>query len=320
MKKFEEKDIFINKVKTHAQVRFFCYNGKIYINNTQEQSLKMNNFLQSSDDRENIPDNVLLTEDGLLLLSEDGTYLLLENDSIAPLQQQILAPVVTQDLILHLDASDPSSYSGTGTDWYDLSGNGNDAQIIGTLPFTTEFGGEFGDFSNGYAKISHNASLTPSSQITISTWAYMDPWAHSASLQSSIVSKTHAGAYALAVWQGKIQVWIAIGSSSYQGLSFVLPTGFSGWYNIAVSYDGSNIILYINGVSVYSITKTGQLYYSPSYNSDVMIGREPGASTQPQNIYPAFKGKVSTVMLYSRGLTSAEILQNFNAAKDRFGL
>lgn len=78
MKKFEQKDIFINKVKTHARVRFFCYNGKIYINNTQEQSLKMNNFLQSSDERGKIPDNVIISEDGNLLITEDGNYILIE--------------------------------------------------------------------------------------------------------------------------------------------------------------------------------------------------------------------------------------------------
>jgi len=228
--------------------------------------------------------------------------------------------VVTQDLILHLDASDPSSYSGTGTDWYDLSGNGNDAQIIGTLPFTTEFGGEFGDFSNGYAKIGHNASLTPSSQLTISTWAYMDPWAHTSSRQSSIVSKTHYGAYSLHILQGKIRSSIAIASSTYQIPNFTFPSDFSGWYNIAVSYDGSNVVLYINGVSVDNIAKTGQIYYNPSYDSDLMIGVEPGGGTAKDSTYPVFEGKVSTVMMYSRGLTSAEILENFNATNDRFGL
>jgi len=77
MKKFEEKDIFINKVKTHARVRFFCYNGKIYINNTEEQNLKMNNFLQSSDNL-NLPDNGILSEDGNFLITEDGNYILIE--------------------------------------------------------------------------------------------------------------------------------------------------------------------------------------------------------------------------------------------------
>lgn len=45
MKKFEEGDIFINKIKTHPKVRFFGYNGKIYINNTDQTALKMNDFL-----------------------------------------------------------------------------------------------------------------------------------------------------------------------------------------------------------------------------------------------------------------------------------
>lgn len=78
MKKFEENDIFINKVKTHAKVRFFCYRGKIYINNTQEENLKLNNFLQSSGSVTPSVDNIILLEDGNFLITEGGDYILLE--------------------------------------------------------------------------------------------------------------------------------------------------------------------------------------------------------------------------------------------------
>jgi hypothetical protein len=48
MKKFEEGDIFVNKIKTHPKVKIFAYNGKIYVNNTDEEVVKLNDFLQET--------------------------------------------------------------------------------------------------------------------------------------------------------------------------------------------------------------------------------------------------------------------------------
>lgn len=45
MKKFEDGDIFLNNMKTYPKVKLFGYNGSIYINNTSETSVKLNDFL-----------------------------------------------------------------------------------------------------------------------------------------------------------------------------------------------------------------------------------------------------------------------------------
>lgn len=81
MKKFDKQDIVRNYLKTHPRVRFFCYNGKIYYNNSIETSVMMNDFLIREVDGEDIPaviDNAVTLEDGTFLLNEDGTYLMLE--------------------------------------------------------------------------------------------------------------------------------------------------------------------------------------------------------------------------------------------------
>ena len=45
----------------------------------------------------------------------------------------LILPIVTDGLVVHLDAGNSASYPGSGTTWYDLSGNGNDATLYNTL-------------------------------------------------------------------------------------------------------------------------------------------------------------------------------------------
>jgi len=71
MKKFEESDIFINKIKAHPKVRFFVYAGRVFIDNTSEESIKMNEYLQPEI-------SALLTESSLVLRTEDGKYIIIE--------------------------------------------------------------------------------------------------------------------------------------------------------------------------------------------------------------------------------------------------
>lgn len=72
MKKFEESDVFVNKVKTHPKVKLFGYTGNIYIDNTSEVFIKLNDFA--------IPKaTIILTEEyGFLLITEDGDYIVVE--------------------------------------------------------------------------------------------------------------------------------------------------------------------------------------------------------------------------------------------------
>lgn len=79
MKKFEKEDILRNTMKTHPKVRFLCYNGKIYYNNTTEEDLFLNKFLLLQQEAPAVEvDGSILTELGEAILTEDGDYLLVE--------------------------------------------------------------------------------------------------------------------------------------------------------------------------------------------------------------------------------------------------
>lgn len=77
MKRFEESDIFVNTIKTHPKVSLFCYDGRILLNNTTEQTLKLNNFLIIPEGLIN-PPLLLITEAGLFLTTEDDNNITTE--------------------------------------------------------------------------------------------------------------------------------------------------------------------------------------------------------------------------------------------------
>lgn len=72
MKKFEKGDILKNVLKTHPKVRFFCYDGQIYYDNSIYTELELNNFLQPRG-------KSILTEDGIDMVTEAGNRITMES-------------------------------------------------------------------------------------------------------------------------------------------------------------------------------------------------------------------------------------------------
>lgn len=73
MKKFEEGDIFINRIRAYPKVKIFGYAGSFYVDNGIEQTLKINDFLTVIP-----PSEVITTESEILLITESGDYLVIE--------------------------------------------------------------------------------------------------------------------------------------------------------------------------------------------------------------------------------------------------
>ena len=80
--------------------------------------------------------------------------------------------IVSSGLLMHLDAGNSSSYSGTGTTWSDLSGNGNHATLVNGPTYSSADGGAIDfDGSNDRAFVS---LLMPSRPYTVAVWLNHD--------------------------------------------------------------------------------------------------------------------------------------------------
>ncbi len=223
--------------------------------------------------------------------------------------KQITAtPIVQSGLVLNLDASRSSSYTGTGTTWTDISGTGNNGTLVNGPVFGTASGGIITfDGVNDYVDLGTKSSLAPgTSDFTISFWINSNNWG---SLSSTSYSPIFVTLVNGGLWIGK------------NGANFVLRTAYiaddvqysvlptvNQWTMVTVNRVGNIAKIYYNGSVVASATVTRNYVSGNSY-----IGSDVTAGNNYSNI------KLSTFSYYNRGLSELEITQNFNATKSRFG-
>ena len=231
-------------------------------------------------------------------LHQSNRYFLLKNN---------FENIVTNGLILNLDASWPTSFSGTST-WFDLSSSNKNATLTNGPTLSTANGGSVQfDGSDDYATV--NQTLT--TPITITGFVkYND---QSQGLNTWVNSYPHT---VLAISLNRLgggQIYVYIGNGSgWQGVPGIISsTNMSAntWYHLAYVSNGSSSTLYLNGVNV------GSSIYSPSgWGSRYYLG---WIELNGNGEY--LDGNIGNTQIYNRALSPAEIMQNFNAQGYRFG-
>jgi len=214
--------------------------------------------------------------------------------------------IVSEGLVLYLDAANRRCYSGSG-----LTANGLVGSINGTLVngvgFTSTNNGSFVfDATNDYISMGTSSSVKPT-QLTLACYFKIN----AINAPNVIVGKENgysgAASYALVVQNGKLN--FRIESGGIQDASYTFSN--TSTYNYAVgTYDGSALKLYLNGSLVGSATTSVSIIYSDSY--PLLMGYYANAFATNMNI--------GLLQLYNRALTPQEISQNFNATRYRYGI
>ena len=219
--------------------------------------------------------------------------------------------IVTSNLTFYVDASLSQSYSGTGSTWKDLSINVNDVTLVNSPAFSSENYGNFTfDGSTQYG--SFGGSNNNFSTGSIELWVKLDTPTDGLSRQMFVRTNTSAGTFNLRkVTTNKFDVVMRVANlTQYTVTSDNDAT--SSWTQVLGTYDGSTLKLYINGVlQSTSVSVSGSIDTAGTvlYN----IGRNTSGLAYTN-------GKIAIASLYNRALTDAEVLQNFNAARGRFGV
>jgi hypothetical protein len=220
--------------------------------------------------------------------------------------------IVTNGLVLNLDAAKLDSYPGSGTTWRDISGNNNN----GTLTNGPTFSGIGKQASivfdgvDDYADCGNNSVLNFTTNFTIGAWVNAN--ATQASVDSGILGKiTDANSYqGYMIWftSGKVPTLYIRGTT----LGATFPLSSNTWYYVVGTYNGTTASLYINGILNSS---TNLSVSADATASNFWVGKYQ-FSTGGRN----FTGKVATAQAYNRALSADEVSQNFNALRGRYGI
>jgi Concanavalin A-like lectin/glucanases superfamily len=231
------------------------------------------------------------------------------NNYVAPSTSFQAPTIVTTDLLLNLDADNPSSYPGTGNTWYDLSANLNNGTIAtAAMANTTSTPKKFtfnGTTGNNVSFVSSKFNV-PYTGKTVMVAAKMD--ANFGTNQfRALFGNTGTRNFNLYIYNNGSSYQIHFSAGSW-GLSDVVPLVTGQWYVFAATQDANNIRYYVNGVLVGTTTSAPLYQYQSSTNE--FLG----------NADNYWYGDINTALIYNRGLSTDEIVQNYNALKSRFGL
>lgn len=205
-------------------------------------------------------------------------------------------PIVTNGLVLCVDAANPQSYLSGSTVWGDLSGNGYIGYMTGSFtssPTSLIFNG-----TNSYI----TSSITQSNNFTYNIWFNRQQ----SGREQHLVEFQNTQFYA--------------GGNNKLSTSAWIPLPFSGsttlqnnqWYNATLTRNsGSGIVsIYLNGILENTTSSIGtdpsgnKLWIGQYYNGGAFV----------------FSGSIGPVQVYNRALSPQEITQNYNALKSRFNL
>ena len=235
--------------------------------------------------------------------------------------------IVTDGLVLCLDAANPKSYPGTGTTWKDLSGNGNHAVLSGTYNFVNNsFHFNDGSQLNGDGRASVNfGSVSTSYPYTIECIFKINRYKYLSS-KSNIAAQLFSsgrttGNFDEAFYMGRNGVSgevLGAGLAWYDSNGADGPGGGSDQilknivYSTSVTIDApGEVLFYVNG----SKTNT-----STTPASDLRLDGEWCIANQPLGYNEGVDSNFYIVRVYNRILSDAEISQNFHATKSRYGL
>jgi hypothetical protein len=218
--------------------------------------------------------------------------------------------IVTNRLVMYLDAANTRSYPGTGTTWTDLSQYKSNGTLTNGPTFSsTNGGGIVFDGTNNFVLLTSGAALlTQTSNITMEIWFYKT----GTGLNYRLFYNGNSGANGYGFYTGVCSTPTTLLGILFGGVACnVVSTtvAINTWYHAVFTNTSGNVnTLYLNGVSVSTATQT---YAAPTTETTI------GAATNASN---AYAGRIAIAKLYNRALTATEVLQNYNSTKARFGL
>jgi len=218
--------------------------------------------------------------------------------------------IVTNGLVLNLDASFVSSYPKTGTTWTDLSGNGSNGTLLNGVSYSgTNYGSLVFDGTNDSIQVTTSSTLQLTG-LTINIW-YNSAVSSNTALTfptsgSAFILHFRGAGFYLTASDGSVSGYLAWNSPTTN-----LPA--NQWLMLTATWDGSTMKLYYN-----STKQTSELSFSGGVNNRLNNISAINIGTFFNSSQPWANGNIMSYSLYNRALSQEEITQNYNAGLQRF--
>lgn len=201
--------------------------------------------------------------------------------------------------------------NATGGGWVDLSGNSNHGELVNGPTYSSANGGSIVfDGTNDYVSTPNTAALRPSTELTVSLW-----------IKANSITSGWNRLFGQDPYTGGYLIFLESGGSLIRALHYPNGVEVRCNTNYAISTTqfthvtftfkmGDAIRSYFNGTASTTVGLSAGTF---SYNTTnpFLLGHQ-GASW--------FNGQIANLQVYDRALSAAEVAQNFNATRDRFGV
>ena len=224
------------------------------------------------------------------------------------------APIVTDGLVFYVDAGNGNSYPGSGGTWTDLVG-GNDGSFNNmddiNNPSNSYDSGNGGsivfDGTDDYITIPQSVGDLSQNPMTTEHWVKFDNFNSGGDmlLMDRTSYNGSNGIETFILGSPKVVSVRGSGGTKHDG-STVISTGV--WTHICIVFSGTTAYIYING----QLDNSGTIGAVQNSSYNMHLGHYP--SLHQYN----FDGNWATCLIYHKALSASEVLQNYNALKNRF--
>jgi len=207
------------------------------------------------------------------------------------------SPIVKNGLVLNLDAGDTASYPNSGNTWFDLSGNGNNGTLVNGPTYNSANGGVIAlDGVNDYIDVPINLTNTNYTIMGAARYVVVGGRTFSAKNNNWLM-----GHWNVSTQNHYAEGWVSDVQSGPSDTNWRI-------YAAIGNYSGDSWAHYVNGV-----LNAGPNTGGSNGPNGFAIGSHLGSSEFSNS-------HISNLLVYDRVLTAAEVQQNFNAMRGRYGL